>query len=295
MTVRELDCRATRENMMRISTIKMGLSLCAVVALVLSACGGGEMTDSSIKKADINDVSPEDWEELAAKTIYFGHQSVGGNIVEGVERVMQEHPQVQLSIKEARGFQDLNGPVFAHSAIGKNRDPQSKINDFKSKMHSGMGERVDIALFKFCYVDFSGDTDINAMFEEYASAMDELQREYPNVNFVHSTVPLEVAGSPLKNKIKKLIGKPLYQQEANMKRNQFNQLLLDKYSGQSPVFDLAGYESLSAAGKRTSFKAGDGTYFTLNPEYSSDGSHLNSKGQTVIATEFLVFLQSLDK
>jgi len=280
---------------MRISTIKMGLSLCAIVALVLSACGGGEMTDSSIKKADINGVSQEDWEELAAKTIYFGHQSVGGNIVEGVALVMQEHPQVQLSIKEAQGVQDLNGPVFAHSAIGKNRDPQSKISDFKSKMQSGMGERVDIALFKFCYVDISGDTDVNAMFEEYASAMDELQREYPNVNFVHSTVPLEVAGSSLKNSIKKLIGKPLYQQEANMKRNQFNQLLLDKYSGQSNVFDLAGHESLSATGKRTSFKAGDGAYFALNPEYSSDGSHLNSKGQTAIATEFLVFLQSLDK
>ena len=253
------------------------------------------MTDSSIKTADINDVSQEDWEKLASKTIYFGHQSVGSNMVEGMTQVMQEHPQVKLSIKEAQGVQDLNGPVFAHSAIGKNRDPHSKISDFKSKMQSGMGEQVDIALFKFCYIDINGNTDINAMFEEYASAMDELQREYPNVTFVHSTVPLEVAGSPLKNKIKKLIGKPLYQQEANMKRNQFNHLLLDKYSGQSPVFDLAGYESTSGSGKRTGFKAGDDTYFTLNPEYSSDGSHLNSKGQTAIAKEFLIFLQSLDR
>ena len=278
---------------MRISTTKTGLCLCAIVALVISACGSGEMTDSSMKTADINDVSQEDWEELASKTIYFGHQSVGSNMVKGMTQVMQEHPQVKLNIKKAQGVQDLNGPVFAHSAIGRNRDPQSKISDFKSKMQSGMGEQVDIALFKFCYIDINGNTDINAMFEEYASAMDELQREYPNVTFVHSTVPLEVAGSPLKNKIKKLIGKPLYQQEANMKRNQFNHLLLDKYSGQSPVFDLAGHESLSAAGKRTGFKAGDDTYFTLNPEYSSDGSHLNSKGQTAIATEFLVFLQSL--
>jgi hypothetical protein len=253
------------------------------------------MTDSNIKTADINEVSQEDWEELAAKTIYFGHQSVGNNIVAGMTQVMQEHPEVKLSIKEAQGDQDLNGPVFAHSAIGKNRDPQSKISEFKNKMHSGMGKQVDIALFKFCYIDINGNTDINAMFEEYASAMDELQREYPNVTFVHSTVPLEVAGSPLKNKIKKMIGKPLYQQEANMKRNQFNQMLLNKYTGQSPVFDLAGYESLSGAGKRTGFKAGGGNYFTLNPAYSSDGSHLNSQGQTAIATQFLVFLQSLDK
>lgn len=280
---------------MRISTAIMGFCLCAIVALVLSACGGEEMTDSSIKTADINDVSQEDWKELASKTIYFGHHSVGRNILDGVAEVMQEHPQVQLNIKDVQGAQDLNGPVLAHSIIGQNRDPQSKINDFKHKMSSGMGERVDVAFFKFCYVDINRDTDINAMFEEYADAMDELQRAYPNVTFVHSTVPLQVAGSSLKNAIKKLIGRPLYQQEANIKRNQFNQLLLDKYSGYSPVFDLAGFESLSAAGKRTGFKAGDGIYFTLNPEYSSDGSHLNSKGQTAIATEFLIFLQSIQK
>lgn len=275
--------------------MKIKHALYVIVALAIPACGGSQVKDSTVKTNDINEIDPDAWQHLAEKRIFFGHQSVGGNIVEGVERLMQEHPQIHLNVKVAASAQDVDGPMFAHSAIGKNRDPQSKIADFADKMDAGLGTDVDIALMKFCYVDISGDTDVNAMFDEYTKTMDELERKYPNVTFVHSTVPLQVASSPLKDRIKKMIGKPRYQHEANINRNRFNQLLSEKYQGNSPVFDLAGYESIVGPGKRAAFKQDGDTYLTLNPAYSSDGSHLNATGQVAMATEFLVFLQSLDE
>jgi hypothetical protein len=268
--------------------------LCITAVLLMSACGGGEVSDSSITQEDLDATQEIDWQRLAAKKIYFGHQSVGGNIMDGVERLVNENAGVDLNLRITDRGEDFNTPVLAHTAIGENRDPQSKIDEFQRKIRGGIGEQADVAMFKFCYIDISGDTDVNAMFDEYARVMDELEREFPDVTFAHSTVPLEVAAAPWKDQVKKLIGKPRPLQAANMKRNEYNKLLMARYGGKRPVFDLAAYESAVAEGKRAAFKDGDGVYYTLNPDYSSDGSHLNDRGSDVLAAQLLVFLQSLD-
>ena len=62
------------------------------------------MSDEIVTFPDINDVPAVKWEKLAQKKIYFGHQSVGFNIMEGIKDVMKEHGVFALSEPEHWSF-----------------------------------------------------------------------------------------------------------------------------------------------------------------------------------------------
>ena len=76
----------------------------------------------------------------------------------------------------------------------------------------------------------------------------------------------------------------------NIKRNQFNDLLIQKYKDKDPIFDLAKSESTYPGGERNHFKNNGKKYYTLINEYTSDGGHLNEIGRYFVARDFLVFL-----
>ncbi len=40
----------------------------------------------------IKGVPAETWQKLSQKKIYFGHQSVGNNIIDGIKDIMKENP-----------------------------------------------------------------------------------------------------------------------------------------------------------------------------------------------------------
>ena len=101
----------------------------------------------------IKDIPETSWKRVAEKRFYFGHQSVGYNIVEGISDALKENPKIKLNIVETNNAVDSSVPLFAHSQIGKNEDPKSKCEAFVRLMESGMGDGVDIALLKFCFVD----------------------------------------------------------------------------------------------------------------------------------------------
>jgi len=160
---------------------------------------------------------------LATKAIYFGHQSVGANIMEGVQAVIAATPGATLRV------QDTTSPsrgVFAHSGNGQNEDPKGKITAFVATIQNGAGSHVDIAFFKFCYVDFVGSTDVNSVFAEYQSKMAALKAAFPNVTFVHFTVPVSVGPAA-----------------DNIPREKFSDLIRQAYAGREPLFDLAKIES----------------------------------------------------
>ena len=57
-------------------------------------------------------------------------------------------------------------------------------------MRGGMGRHVDVALMKFCYVNFTTSADVNALFARYRDTMGALERDFPNATFIHVTMPL---------------------------------------------------------------------------------------------------------
>lgn len=260
---------------------------------LLFACNGGKMEPKASTFPQIKDVSPELWKKLSQKKIYFGHQSVGFNIIDGIRDVMKENPQIKLNIMQTSDPSDFNGAIFGHATVGQNMDPESKIDSFSALMEKGIGDKVDIAFFKFCYVDIRADSNPEKVYNLYLEAISKLEKEYSSTIFIHVTSPLKELQTGPKALIKKVLGKPLSGYSGNVKRNEFNQLLGKNFQGR--VFDLAKIESTFPDGTRSSFSNNGNIYYSLVPEYSNDGGHLNEKGRKIVAEQFLIFLANLAK
>jgi hypothetical protein len=255
--------------------------------LITTGCREPDMSVSKANLDELKSISQQQWEKLAQKKIFLGHQSVGSNVLDGVTDTMKEFPIVRLFIKETTDLKDFDNPVFAHAKVGNNTEPISKCDDFKRLMDSGIGSKVDMAGFKFCYVDIKANTDINLLFKHYISTFEYLQTKYPTVNYIHFTVPLTNSEERwLKTRLKRLINKALYADADNIKRNEFNQLLKSKY-GNDKIFDLAAAESMNNNHLCT-FKANGREYLTLRPEYTDDNGHLNIRGRKHVAHQLLI-------
>jgi len=248
---------------------------------------------NKITLPSIDDVSGESWAKLAGKKIFFGHQSVGYNIIDGISDVMNERDCIKLNVLESHKPAVFDQPVLAHSQVGRNTDPISKIESFVDIMDAGAGRKVDMAFFKFCYVDIMRDSDPQKIFDAYSAAIEDLKERYAETRFIHVTVPLRSApkgaGKNLKQSVKLLIGRPGVLDD-NMMRQRYNKLLRDAYSKTEPFFDLALIESINPDGFRCYAVKGAEKVDFMASEYTEDGGHLNAEGRKKIAEKILIIL-----
>ena len=276
---------------MKIKIIKISIIVFSVFAII--SCDGGKMTEK-VTYDNLKDVPASSWKALSEKKIYFGHQSVGFNIMDGVADLMKEYPDIKLNIVETKEASKFNKGVFAHSRVGENVDPSGKINDFKKIIESGIGRRADAVALKFCYVDMTGQTDIESLLQQYIDSVDKIKKKYPGVTIIHFTEPLTMSKTTWKTWIKKMMGKKdLWEYNDNIKRNQYNALLLEKYQGREPILDIAKIESTYPDGKRESFTVDGNIYHSMVPDYTRDGGHLNEIGRRKVAEAFLLLLTNL--
>jgi len=254
------------------------------------------MAEKRVHFTSIKDVPDASWKKLSQKRIYFGHQSVGNNIMAGINDLIKENSNIRLNIVETKSPSEFNSPLFAHSPVGKNVDPRSKIDDFVSLMEKGIAKKADICFFKFCYIDIDDNTDYKKLFDNYEGSMTRLKKDYPKKTFVHVTIPLMIkTKTSLLGLIKKLLWKKkgFFDNDHNVARNEFNDLLRKEYEGKEPIFDLAKVESTHPDGKRETFTKRNKTYPSLVPEYASDGRHLNETGRKRVAEQLLILLAGL--
>jgi len=268
----------------------------AAFSLVFFMAAKMRMDTKKVSLSRVSDVPREYWAKLAEKKIFFGHQSVGFNIVDGLKDVMEEHDYITLNIVETNDPADFDQPIFAHAKVGKNLDPTSKINAFRDIMNSGVGNKADIAFFKFCYVDVMRDSEPKQIFGQYSGAMNELSRRYSQTTFLHVTVPVcsvsRSAKKVAKSLIKRLIGRPGVLED-NVKRWEYNALLNDAYGKEQKLFDMALAETVSLNGFRAYMKKGGQKVFIMLPQYTTDGGHLNEKGRKIVAEQLLIVLAEL--
>ena len=185
--------------------------------------------------------------------------------------------------------------TIAHSQIGHNTDPKSKLDMFYRIATSGGAEKADIMFFKFCYVDFNSQTDVSALFEIYRNTLEQLKNKYVQTTFIHLTTPLTTIQSGIKAWIKKIVGRSVSGEAENIKRHEFNEMIRKAYLEKEPVFDLAKIESTFPDGRRATFNANKNTYYYLVPEFTTDGGHLNNKGKKAVAEQLLIFLINIVK
>ena len=225
---------------------------------------------------------------LMTEKIFFGHQSVGDDIVLGIRDIIASDPRLDLHLVTSANPETVLAPAFVEARIGNNTAPASKNQALLSVLDRGFS---GIALFKYCYVDIGGATDVYRMFREYRSTVERVRREHPQVRLVHCTVPLTTVGPVPRAFLKSLLGGNTTQDD-NIKRRRFNDALTQTYSGE-PIFDIARIESTHPDGSRSYFTAGGEVFYTLAPEYSDDGGHLNALGRRLAATHLLDVLAGL--
>ena len=260
--------------------------------IILLSCSQNKEAGKMNKISENNKINKEDIIKIASKKIYFGHQSVGYNIIEGLTALLSTDSGI--NIVETSDQNAFSRPLFAHSKNGENFKPETKIKAFIKKMDSGLGNKVDIAFFKFCYVDITAGTDVNKLFSDYKKAMDTLIKKYPNTRFLHITAPVTMEDQSIKRRIKDIIkgiiGRPVESQHAdNIQRMNYNTLLKNEYG--SSVFDLAEAESTDITGNVLFSSKGKTPHYTLLKEYTLDGGHLNQAGGEPVAYQFINFIK----
>lgn len=258
--------------------------------IYIIGCSEGKM-EKNIQYNNLNDITDSVWEKLAGKKIFFGHHSVGRNIIDGMKDLIIENPQMKLKIAESYDLSAFQHGVFAHGSVGKNTDPKSKGDEFVKFIEDGIGKKVDTAFFKFCYVDITAKTDVHKVFEDYKKTISYLKEKYPTVSFIHITCPLRTTQTTWKTWLKKIIGKEeIWEYDDNIRRNDFNALMIEKYAQMDTIFDIAKIESTRSNGERVSFSKDGKVYYHLAPEYTYDGGHLNEAGRKKVAEQLILLL-----
>jgi hypothetical protein len=244
-------------------------------------------------KAAIADVTPAQWQTLASRRIFFGHQSVGRDLMLGLDRVLAAHPDIPVERVSAEDPSAVSGPAFIEARIGRNRLPDSKSDAFEQVLDGGFGDVPGaVAMYKFCYVDFLAGTDPDALFADYADRIDRVRQRHPEITLVHFTVPLHSVPDGVKERLATRLGRPT-QTLLNIKRNRFNELLRNRYGPTEPVFDLALLQSTHADGSAAYVSHRGRRVHVLAREYTYDGGHLTDEAQELMAERLLVFLALL--
>ncbi len=252
----------------------------------------GTVTLAPHPLASLSDVTAPQWSSLASRRVFFGHQSVGANVIQGISEVLTAHPEIRLRVVETKDLALTDGAGFYHAKVGRNAHPDEKVREFERIVSSGLGGSGAVGMLKFCYVDAGVGTDLQALFEGYRGCMAKLRVRNPALTIVHLTMPVTTDEGRLAYWSRKLRGYET-QRDRNIVRNRYNALVRGAYAGKEPVFDIAAIESRRPDGSVSAFPNGSDIVYTMASEQTTDGGHLNAVGRRNMAEQLLAFLAAL--
>ncbi len=245
-----------------------GAALAAGLWLALGA--QAEATEGSTVVVD--QALKKDLETIRDARVFFGHQSVGKNLLDGVAALAQE-AGIELHLGEA--------------TLGANRDPRSKFEAF-ARMAEG-GVEADLMVMKLCFVDIDPNTDTDALLAAYRDAVARVRKAKPGVKLLHVTTPLTGRGTGLKSWLRRTLGRSVWDDDTNAKRLAYNRGLRAMFPA-DPIFDLAALESTRPDGSREEYAVNGQPVPMLWPGYSDDNGHLNEAAKRVAARAFVAAL-----
>lgn len=222
-------------------------------------------------------------DRLARLRVMFGHQSVGGNIIEGVREILPKPQAGEWQLLHIADSAQASGGFLAYGRVGRNGDPRSKTREFCEAIAGPLGAQIDVAIHKYCYADIESTTDVDALFLGYREAMNEIRGERPRVTLVHVTVPLVRVRTGPRAWLQRAVGRTSPRIADNARREAFNDRLRREYTTREPLFDLAALESRSNGAR------------SLRADYTDDGGHLNGAGRRHVAGELLALLTDLPR
>jgi hypothetical protein len=275
--------------------MRIGLmALSTMGALALGACGGSMMTSerAAAPLPKLSDITDAQWATLASRQIFFGHQSVGNNIMQGVTEVLAENPRIRLNVMESRELGNAQ-PAFRHALVGRNDFPIEKFDDFAALASTGFGDEGGVAMLKLCYIDIHTHTNAEDLFAQYRRRIDSLKARNPSLTVVHFTSPLTTIEN-WKGVLRAKLTGDNTQRDRNVVRHRYNELLRRAYEGREPFFDVARLEARLPDGRSVFYRSGDQDVPQLAPQYTEDGGHLNAAARRMVAEQLLILLARLE-
>jgi hypothetical protein len=232
------------------------------------------------------DVTKDELEKVARTRVFFGHQSVGMNVLDALPGLYAEHGLTAPPIEQGGASTGPDGGFITHAYIGENEKPLGKIRDFDAKLRGGLADQVDVAMMKFCYIDIRAATDVDGLFAAYRDTLAALERDFPRVTFLKVTVPLTTEAG-LTARLRTRLGRDVrFGQAENVVREQLNQLIRQEYAGDQ-LFDLAAAESTTSDGTLPTGRFEGQAYHTLLQGYAADEGHLNATGARRVAAAWV--------
>lgn len=276
----------SRRNLLR-GALAVGCGLCVEAALAVSCCP--EISaPARLRRAGTAAAEAIDWQGLSKLRVVFGHQSVGFDVLRGIEHLARRD-QARINIQQRR-----EGPALAginHFRIGRNGEPLSKMQDFSRALDAGAVDGADVAIMKLCYSDFESTTDAGQVAKDYIAHLESLARNYPATRFVAATTPLYVFQGGAKAWARGLIEKLQGRDSAPAKRAEFNARLRERYAAVGQLYDIARVES-GSSGECCGGRSAEPPFESLRPELTYDGGHLNQDGQILLANALLAVLSA---
>ena len=249
-------------------------NLCLLILLLSGGCTPGEPDSPEVAENRL--LSDEERRAMQSARIFFGHQSVGRNLLAGIAEFEPE-----LRVVAATDPGEIEGPALIEMSIGHNGDPRSKDHAFLEAV-SKLGSD-DVATYKYCYADVLAETDPDSLFAHYRDTLDRAASG--GIRTVAITMPLTTIAPAWKRWIKQALGKTT-DLELNAKRHRFNDLLRQAGTDR-PLIDLALLESTLEDGSLRTASFADQPVDILASEYTDDGAHLNHRGRRHVAPLFL--------
>jgi hypothetical protein len=213
-----------------------------------------------------NSESQDVLDNVAKLKIFFAHASVGANILTGMSALNEsnssKYPLSQVSSGASPPATTVNGTIYEYPR--GNPGWAAKVSGFETDVDNGWhGSKVDIAMYKFCYIDPGAD------FKVYIDSLSSLEAKYPDTKFVYWTMPLTANDD-----------------SDEVLRAKFNNNLRNWINGQDNkiLFDIADIEAWNPNNEHQTFASGGTNFEKMVWGYSSDGGHLNSAGMQRLAT-----------
>lgn len=241
------------------------------------------MTSSPNEFAELRDQLTR----IARRKIFFGHQSVGADVVRGLAALADEL-RVSINIAETSRIEGGAEPCFAHARVGQNEDPASKLDEFSALLNGGLGDVIDLAMVKLCYVDVTRDTDTVELARHHDDTFDALARRHRGLRLLPVTVPLTTGFFGLRGAAAKLLGHNDPANPDNRARARYNDHLRRLYADRRELFDLAAVESGVPAPP-----PGGRPVPALSSRLTCDGGHLNRRGRKLAAVALVRTLGQL--
>ena len=228
-------------------------------------------------------------DSFAQQRVFFAHQSVGENLLDAMPGLVEAQDAASSTIVSL-GDQPESGTALIETAIGTNGDPLGKIAEFDQILRDGLGDDIDVAVLKLCYIDFSVATDVEELFTAYTTTIAALEADFPDVTFIYTTAPL-VSERDVIERLKNLLGRAMHRDPSeNTVRHRYNELIRDEYGSSGRLLDIAAIQASDASGMLQTREADGQPYQAMDPQWASDPGHLNPDGAARLANAFVALI-----